>query len=119
VLVVAPGLKSVTVTTAAVGAARADEVQATGRGGVLVPVPAGRTATRVVLKSQEGTTIADRVPGADSNPQTPPAPLIVSESVQGGRRVQIRRDGNGVTCRVVLADPTSDAPALVECPPTA
>lgn len=119
VLVLAPGMRSTVVSTAVPGAPRATETEATAEGGVLVPVAAGQTATRVVLKDHGGTVLADRVPGADLYRMTPPLPLIVSETAQGGRRVQIRSDGGGVTCRVVLADPETEAPALVECPPTA
>lgn len=117
VLAVAPGMKSVAVTTATPGAPRAEEADAAAVGGVLVPIAAGRTATRVILKGAGDTTIADRVPGADSSPQTPPAPLIVREFMEGERRVQIRTDGGSVTCQVVLADPENEAPTLVECPP--
>lgn len=116
VLAVAPQLRSAVLTTAVVGAPRATETETKATGAVLLPVVSGQTATRVILKDEPGTVIADRVPGADSSPQTPPAPLILSESVQSGRRVQIRSDGGEVTCRVVLAEPETEAPALVECP---
>jgi hypothetical protein len=118
IVAVAPAMHSVVITTATVGAPRADEVEVTARGGVLVPVAAGRTATRVVLKRKNGDVIADRVPGADDSPPTPPAPLIVSESTVGGVRVQIRRGDDGVTCRVVLGNPATEAPTLVHCPPS-
>jgi hypothetical protein len=116
VLAVAPGLRSAVVTTAAVGAPRATETATNAQGGLLFTVPAGQYATRLVLKNLGGAVIADRVPGADSNPETPPMPLIVSESVEGGRRVQIRGNGGFLTCDVTLADPATDSPALVVCP---
>lgn len=118
VLVVAPTMRSVVVTAATVGASRANEAETQATGGALLPVAAGQTATRVVLKDEHGGLVADRVPGADSSPQTPPAPLILSEEVlESGRHEQIRTDGSGVTCRITLADPASEAPALVQCPP--
>jgi hypothetical protein len=117
VLAVAPGMRSAIVSTAVVGAPRVEDTEVRAVSGALIPVTVGRTATRIVLKGTQDTPLVDRVPGADSSPQTPPAPLILRESVEGGRRVQIRSDGSGVTCRVILADPATDAPALVECPP--
>ena len=119
-LAVAPGIRSVVLTTATVGAVRAQETEITASGGVLLPVPAGHTATRVVLKDERGKVLLDRLPGADEAAKTlPVVGLIVSESIDaGGRRVQIRSDGGGVTCQVVLADPETESPALVECPPS-
>ena len=68
-----------------------------------------------MLAARDGRVLADRVPGADLSPPTPPAPLIISEQVQGGRRRQVRSDGGQVKCVVTLADMATEAPALVEC----
>jgi hypothetical protein len=119
VLAVSPGMRSAVVSTAVVGAARAEDTAVEAVSGVLIPVAVGRTATRIVLKGTQDTILADRVPGADSSPQTPPAPLILRETVEGGRHVQFRSDGSGLTCRVVLADRETEAPAQVDCSPVA
>lgn len=101
VVAVAPGATRMVVTAAVTGASRAAEVERTVAGGAFVPVPDGQTATRVVLTDRTGRVLADRVPGSDLK-HTPPLPLVVSERVEGSRRVQTRTDGAGLTCEVGL-----------------
>lgn len=116
VVVVAPDAASVVVTHAAIGAPRAERVRVPARGGALVPVGAGRTPTRVVVRAEHGTVLADRVPGADHDPQHPPATLIRREAVlSDGTRIQVRTDGAGTTCEVLLPNPDTGMPAQSNC----
>jgi hypothetical protein len=103
VVVVAPDVRRVAVSQATVGGPRADVVTVPANGGALVPVAPHHTATRVVLRAEHGTVIADRVPGADHDPQHAPAPLIRREEVvYDGSLIQFRTDGAGLTCEVHL-----------------
>lgn len=116
VLALAPGATRATVTTARTGAPRAEETQAAVAGGLLFPVPDGRTATRVVLRRGRDVVL-DRPPGADDSAERLPVlPLVVRETVEGGRRVQLRSDGRGTTCEVALGTPPDGAPTSVRCP---
>ena len=117
---IAPGARAATVTTARVGGVRARNATHRVVDGLLVPVEDGWFPTRVRLRAFDGTVLVDAVPGADLNPPgTPPLPLILSERVQGTRRVQQRGNRVDVLCEVTLADPESGAPMLVYCSGTA
>ncbi|HWL36926.1 MAG TPA: hypothetical protein VNQ77_12090 [Frankiaceae bacterium] len=116
VVVVAPDAASVVVTSAAIGAPKAERIRVSARGGALVPVAAGRTATWVVVRAERGTVLADRIPGTDRDPEGTPTPLIRRETVTAdGTRIQVRTDGAGTTCEVILANPATGTPAQASC----
>lgn len=116
VVALAPTAERVEVTTAVVGASSTETIDVSGRGGALVPVPTGRTATRALVFDATDKPLADRIPGSDLA-RTPAVTLITRETTDArGRRVQTRTDGEKLTCRVTLPGADEEALTRVACP---